>query len=146
MAPTERRYWQVRTYGCNTCGFELPFYLEDGCEGPKHFLNDEVISNHHPTRAGEVIQSWYTRTSRKVLPVPFIAGRCPNCQMGDLLHVRWDEDLELPTSVSQADVPEHAGCFDYPDRETRRMLGAQASGSAVYRREGTAEPHGAQRV
>lgn len=146
MPPTDRRYWKTMTYACNACGYEMPFYLEDGCEGPKQFLQDAVISRSHPTRAGEVVQVWYTRTNREVIPVPFVAGLCPNCRTGNLLHVRWDEDIELPVPVTQGDVPEQAGCFEYPDRETRRQLRDQACGRPVYRREGTAEAHGAQRV
>lgn len=98
-----RRFVMQMTYGCETCDFEVPMLLEEGCEEPR------------------VDSGW--------VPVPFVAGRCPRCpEKRFLSHVRWNEDVVLdPPLVREDDVPH----FRYPTREERRQWGEQACGVPV---------------
>jgi hypothetical protein len=114
-------FWQVMIYACGgrprtplkPCGYETEFYLEVGCEGPR--------SAEDP---------WKTPEGKRVVPVPFCAGRCPQCG-GDLLHDRWNEDRELiPRYVGPLELPH----FAYPTPAEFKRLGMDACGKPVYRR------------
>jgi len=100
MADELRMFWNVFTYACDKCKFEIKFYLEDGCEGPSL-----------------PVDRWLTPSGRRVVPVPFIAAGCPKCQGappwkmdgGALTHVRWNEDITLNPMRSELELPVDEG-------------------------------------
>ena len=127
-------FWMEMTYQCRgrheqarfgdetlpaaaPCGFEMAFLLEDGCEGP---------------REGD---GW--------VPVPFVAGCCPNCETGVLQHVRRNEDRAVDIG-GPAEFPH----FRIPTDKERRRYGNSACGVPVYsyhREDYLGEPsHGGQ--
>lgn len=115
----ERRYWMVMEYRCDQCGLVLPFYLEDGCEGPRD-VPYEITIQSGPFQ-GQRNQWWRTASGRRVVPVPFVAGGCPLCQ-GEapwhmdrpcLTHTNFRRDRVLGAMVT--DLPANAGRFEYPD-------------------------------
>jgi len=123
----ERHYWNVMTYRCDHCGFELEFFLEDGCEGPRdHQAPIPPEWEERRARAPKVVRDRLpdtvpqTASGRFVLPVPFIAAPCPKCQPGPgphdlgagiLQHVNWSQDR----MVSTTEPPAGVGLFHYPD-------------------------------
>jgi len=124
---SERHFWMVMHYGCDRCGHELEFYLEDGCEGPKDRQAPiprewERLRARTPKFIRDTLPSTVAQTDggRYVLPVPFIAAPCPKCQPGQgrkslrggiLQHVEWDRDRMVDTT----EPPPTAGRFLYPD-------------------------------
>ena len=111
-APEEFKQWRAprpAVLPSAPCGYETPFLLEYGCEGPKS------------DRTG------YTPSGRPWVPVPFGAGLCPNCGVGDLLHADWKKDKEIQV-IGPLEVPH----FRYPTRAEFKKHGNQACGYPVY--------------
>lgn len=124
MAPdTPRRFWRIMLYACvregnrRGCGLELPFYLEDGLEGPRGGGEIDHVVKAGPMK-GHVVKWGKTPSGRLILPVPFIAGGCPSCQPNPpwsmsgpcLVHIRWNEDTDLKemiTGLKQTDARFH---------------------------------------
>jgi hypothetical protein len=144
---SERRFWLAMTYGCDSGdpSHEVVFYLEEGCEGPR--VRSEVPAT------GEGFRFDFTADGREVVPVPFVAGRCPACErqagcgyqprgpfgggftcgtqgLCSLTHIRWNEDQARSPAITEP--PDGAGAFLYPTREERRRDGASACGRPVY--------------
>lgn len=126
-----RTFWKTMLYRCDTCAFELEFYLEDGCEGPCAVEYDTIIQDG--PRSGEPSTWWKTMTGRRVVPVPFVAGGCPRCQgkppwhFGGavLQHADWQRD-RIETRVG---LPAGTARFHYPDDAVRNL---QACGIPIY--------------
>lgn len=111
--PSEQRhYWLVMQYGCRSCGFEMDFYLEHGCEGPRDRSFKARLPKDHPFSPGKEIDVPMTNDGRGVVPVPFVAGSCADCGEDDMTHIRWNEDRLLDPPATH--VPEDAGAFFYP--------------------------------
>jgi hypothetical protein len=124
---TRRHYWRIMRYLCDKCGRAMLFFLEDGCEGPRHHdapMPDIMWQRAAKTAPPEVFAGLprsipHTADNRVVLPVPFIAAACPTCQprkpwsltKGVLQHVDWHNDRNVDTY----DVPPDCGVFHYPD-------------------------------
>lgn len=113
-----RRYWLVMHYGCDRCLHRLKFFLEEGCEGPHDHdgpIPSEMLVKYRERRVGSFgrmpAKIPHTNSGRVVLPVPFVAGRCPMCRDGVLQHVDWSADYRHDTTW----VPANAGVFHYPD-------------------------------
>lgn len=110
---TPRRFWRIMVYACmragnqRGCGLELRFYLEDGCEGPHGGDAIDHIVKAGPLE-GQIVKWHKTPSGRLIVPVPFVAGGCPNCQPTPpwrmsgpcLVHIRWNQDTELPAMVT----------------------------------------------
>jgi hypothetical protein len=134
-----RFYWKVMTYGCDRCGQRIPFYLEDGCEGPRDGgCKMYRLPDNHPFDPGKEVECAMTRSGRLVLPVPFMAGGCPNCQpisrgrwsmrpgAGVLSHIDWQNDREH--YVTDSTLPHGVGAFWYP----REPEADQACGVPIF--------------
>lgn len=99
------RFWKEMTYACSHgCGWERRVLLEVGCEGPRNGADQ-----------------WTTPGGRTVVPVPFVAAGCLNCQGTEppwdmsgpvLQHVRWREDSVLVEE--RVGVPDDQPHFRYP--------------------------------
>jgi len=107
--PVTRRFWKVMHYECDRCHRRFEFYLEDGCEGPS-----------------ATPDAWVTPSGRQIVPVPFIAAGCPECQgkapwslkagSGCLVHVAWNTDKWLDPMLEVSEGPLSEMChFRYPD-------------------------------
>ncbi len=114
-----RTFWLVMPYRCDRCGHTVPFYLEDGCEGPRNGgSEDHRLPADHPFNPGGVVQWDKTLSGRLVVPVPFVAEGCPRCQ-GEppwslsgpcLLHHGRDSELNPPLK----ELPAGTARFHYP--------------------------------
>lgn len=110
-----RHFWYEMTYGCDRCGHEVVFLLEDGCEGPRERdlpVPDDVrkrMEADRPDFLPPLPETWPgTKDGRHVLPVPFVAAACPKCQPGPpphdlkggaLSHIRWSEDRKVDLTL-----------------------------------------------
>lgn len=119
MTEPLRSFWNVMPYRCDHCGYALDFYLEEGCEGPREIEYDIIIQSG--PRSGEPAKWWKTKTGRRIVPVPFVAGGCPQCQGrppwemggGVLQHSGRDRDL-VPMLVG---LPPGTARFHYPPEQ-----------------------------
>lgn len=98
----ERIYWRRMTYQCDGHEYERVYYLEVGCEGPRD-VPIKLQNNDW----------WVTADGRYIVPVPFVAGRCPGSNHS-MTHVRWHEDEDLAPRVPESRVPKGSGLFRYP--------------------------------
>jgi len=115
-----RTFWSTMIYRCDRCGFEIEFYLEEGCEGPREVEYDIIIQEG--PRSGEPSTWWKTASGRRIVPVPFVAGGCPKCQgappwamdrhAGVLSHVDWQRDRDLTPRL--VGLPAGTARFHYP--------------------------------
>lgn len=105
----DRVFWKFYMYACSAgCGWKKRFYLELGLEGPREQMVEtpaEVVASSPYDVADEIPA---TSDGRIILPVPFNAGGCPNCQPGGppwdmasptLQHVQWDLDRVLEDPI-----------------------------------------------
>lgn len=112
-------FWRTYTYACSDgCGWEKKVLLEVGLGGEA--IDPRFWFSVDPEEVGK--EEREALSGRKVLPVPFVAAGCPNCQGPEppwdltgatLKHVRWHEDEVLTEAV--VDVPEDRPHFRYPD-------------------------------
>jgi hypothetical protein len=119
-------------YACSNCGFERPFYLEVGCEGPKvpskQIAVPEALRGRIPSDMTTVRA---TMDGRVIVPVPFIACQC-HCG-GYMQHVRWEDDQTFDPPLSGDAIPIMDACmFFYPEDGGRDP---QACGTPVYPRK-----------
>lgn len=124
-----RRYWYRMTYGCDICPFSMPFYLEEGCEGPREQVLVATVPAFEPWERENKVEVDATATGRKVVPVPLIAGPCPACRVGVISHVRWQEDRKVEPDEA---IPALAGRFHYPTPDEFKRRPISACGKPLY--------------
>lgn len=120
-----RLFWHVMLYGCDGGEYAALRYLEVGCEGPR------------------VADRWTTPGGRRIVPVPFYAGRCPlNHPMS---HIEWVLDQTLDPPIPFAEVPDYGragrgrghavGLFLYPSPEEFTQDPESACGRPIWKRD-----------
>lgn len=125
--PPRRRFWMRMEYTCTHCGHRVPFFLEEGCEGPRRGTRYVRTADH----AG----LWPTTGDggRLIVPVPFIAGGCPVCQpthpwdlnLGVLQHGDWSTDTVFNGPRYESEITEQDGRFLYPEGDVRQKVNGQ---------------------
>lgn len=121
----EPQFWMTMQYGCDKCDVVVTFYLEVGCEGPKDGTPLKFrMAADHPIEPNAESDWPRTASGRLVVPVPFMAMGCPECQPkppwsmaeGVLAHVMWHRDDKLSGVFTEDELPTvyQAGRFYYP--------------------------------
>lgn len=147
-----RRYHAAMSYACDgapVCQQEVLFYLEEGCEGPRSLVVEGVVVAGAAALSGSgKVTVGLTHHRRFVVPVPFIAGRCPRCAQEpcsscrshrrpcSLSHVRWGEDQTFDPMLPESLLPDGAARFLYPSPEEFERLGDRACGKPVFEGSG----------
>jgi hypothetical protein len=135
----KRHFWYAMTYTCDVCGHSLQFLLEDGCEGPRQAHQSRTAPKGHPL-AGQTLTTYTTPGGREVVPVPLVAGKCPNCSggtvkghfgthesPGELVHRGPDRQADLAIEDAELTTLPH---FTYPSRgDAKRALRSGAPGA-----------------
>lgn len=98
---TEPLFWNTMQYRCDVGETEIVRYLEVGCEGPVAETRLEALPP--PAFAPEKVEVKYTASGRRIVPVPYVAGRCPNGH--PMSHVDWQHDRQLPADIPASQIP-----------------------------------------
>lgn len=109
----EPLFWMTMQYRCDVGETEVVRYLEVGCEGggvddetrletppaPSFIAQTEIVSE----RFIDKIEVKYTASGRRVVPVPFVAGRCANGHT--MSHCDWHSDRALTALIPASQIP-----------------------------------------
>jgi hypothetical protein len=99
-------------YRCDGGEYEHEVYLEEGCEGPRTGAPLKVVlPSDHPVHPNEQRPWPRTPSGRFVVPVPFVAGQCPDKHQ--MTHVEWHRDRTFDPMLTEAELA-NAPRFLYP--------------------------------
>lgn len=103
----EPMFWMTMEYRCDQAEFGTARYLEVGCEGGG--VDDETRMEKPPPdipglRDPDIeVEVKYTATGRRVVPVPYVAGHCPDGHQ--MSHREWHHDRQLPAHIPASQIP-----------------------------------------
>jgi len=98
-------------YGCDEGEYSVLVPLEDGCEGPRDGIPEiRPLPDDHPFSPGKPTAWPRTASGRLVVPVPFVAFRCPAGH--HMTHVDWNGDQAI--ALTEADLRPDSPRFLYP--------------------------------